>query len=80
VLKQKRSAPVDVGCQVAIVYAVINGWLNDVEPAKVADYETGLFEYLEARYGELLDRIGKGYWEDSDIETMKEALKGYNKR
>ena len=80
VLKQKRSAPVDVGCQVAIVYAVINGWLNDVEPAKVADYETGLFEYLEARYGELLDRIEKGYWEDSDIETMKEALKGYNKR
>ena len=80
VLKQKRSSPLDVGCQVAIVYAVINGYLNDVEPAKVAEYEEGLFEYLRARYGELLERIEQGYWDDSDIETMKEALTGYNKR
>jgi len=80
VLKQKRSSPLEVGCQVAIVYAVINGYLNDVEPAKVAEYEEGLFEYLKARYGELLDRIEHGYWDDSDIETMKEALTGYNKR
>ena len=80
VLKQKRSSPLEVGCQVAIVYAVINGYLNDVEPAKVAEYEEGLYEYLGARYGELLERIGQGYWDDSDIEKMKEALTGYNKR
>ena len=80
VLKQKRSSPVEVGCQVAIVYAVINGYLNDVEPAKVAEYEEGLFEYLHARYSDLLDRIEHGYWDDSDVEKMKEALTGYNKR
>ena len=80
VLKQKRSSPLEVGCQVAIVYAVINGYLNDVEPAKVAEYEEGLYEYLEARYGELLERIEQGYWDDSDVEKMKEALTGYNKR
>lgn len=34
VLKQKRNAPVRVGCQVAIVYAVINGYLNDVPVKK----------------------------------------------
>ena len=44
VLKQKRSSPMEVGCQVAIVYAVINGYLNDVEPAKVAEYEEGQWE------------------------------------
>jgi len=80
VLKQGRSAPVDVGCQVAIVYAVINGYLNGTEPAKVAEYEEGFFEYLRARYGELLERIEQGYWDDSDVEKMKEALTGYNKR
>ena len=80
VLKQGRSSPLEVGCQVAIVYAVINGYLNDVEPAKVAEYENGLFEYLQARYSGLLERIEQGYWDDSDIETMKEALTGYNKR
>ena len=30
VLKQGRNSPVRVGCQVAIVYAVINGYLNDI--------------------------------------------------
>ena len=74
VLKQKRSAPVEVGCQVAIVYAVINGYLNEVEPKDVAAYEEKLFEYLHDRHGELLDRIEAGSWEDRDIEEMKKAL------
>ena len=80
VLKQKRSRPVPVGCQVAIVYAVINGYLNDVEPKDVAQYEDGLYEYLQARYEDLLARIEQGQWDASDVETLKEALKGYNKR
>ena len=29
---------------------------------------------------ELLGRIEQGYWDDSDIAKMKEALTGYNKR
>ena len=78
-LKQKRSSPVEVGCQVAIVYAVINGYLNDVEPEKVAEYEEGLFIYLRNRYGDLLDRIEQGYWDDSDVAKMKEALTGYKR-
>ena len=79
VLKQKRSRPVDVGSQVAIVYAVINGYLNEVEPKDVAAYEDGLFEYLEARYGDLLKRIAEGYWEDSDVASLKEALQNYKR-
>ncbi|MCR5295935.1 MAG: F0F1 ATP synthase subunit alpha [Clostridiales bacterium] len=79
VLKQKRSNPARVGCQVAIVYAVTNGWLNEIEPKDVAAYEDGLFVYLQARYDELLQRIEQGYWDDSDVETLKEALKGYKR-
>ena len=79
VLKQKRSRPVRVGGQVAIVYAVINGYLNDVEPKDVAVYEDGLYEYLQARYEDLLVRIEQGQWEASDVETLKEALKGYKR-
>ncbi len=74
VLKQKRSSPVEVGCQVAIVYAVINGYLNDVEPKNVAAWEGKLFEHLHARYPDLLSRIEQGQWEDSDVEEMKKAL------
>ena len=77
VLKQKRSAPVRVGCQVAIVYAVINGYLDEVEPKNVAAWEEKLYEYLESRYSSLLERIEQGKWDDEEIEEMKQALAGF---
>ena len=77
VLKQKRSAPVEVGCQVILIYALINGYLNDVEPKNVADYEVRLYEYLRSRHGELLERIEQGSWDDSDVEETKKALSDF---
>ncbi len=74
VLKQRKNTPVRVGCQVVIVYAVINGYLNDIAVKEVADYECDLFELLENKYGSLLSRFESGYYEDSDIEEMKTAL------
>ena len=74
VLKQKKNAPVRVGCQVAIVYAVINGYLNDVPVNKVAEYEENLFGMLETKYPELLERFESNYCDDEDIEMLKKAL------
>ena len=74
VLKQKRNAPVRVGCQVAIVYAVINGYLNEVAVGSVSDYEQRLYELLENRYSDLLVRFEQGYYEDSDIAALQKAL------
>lgn len=75
VLKQSRNAPIRVGCQVAIVYAVINGYLDSVPVNKVKEYEQELYEKLENIYGELLNRIEAGFWEESDIEELKKALR-----
>ncbi len=77
VLKQNRSKPVRVGCQVAIVYAVTKGYLNDVEPAKVAEWEDSFFRYLEDRQSPLLERIEKGEWGDEEVSAMEGALKGF---
>jgi len=74
VLKQKRNAPVRVGCQVAIIYAVINGYLNDVPVGRVAAYEQHLYETLEGKYAALLTRFEEGYYEDEDVEMLKQAL------
>ena len=78
VLKQKKNAPVRVGCQVAIVYAVINGYLDGVEVKKVGEYEKALYEKLENEYADLLVRFESGYYEESDIETLKSALTSMN--
>ena len=74
VLKQGRNSPIRVGCQVAIVYAVINGYLDSVPVNKVKEYEGDLFEKLENGYSEFLTRIEQGYWDEEDIEELKKAL------
>ncbi len=74
VLKQNRNAPVRVGCQVAIVYGVINGYLNDVPVAAVKEYEQRLYELLENKYESFLVRIESNFWEDEDVNQLKQAL------
>lgn len=74
VLKQNRNAPVRVGCQVAIVYAVVNGYLNDVPVKMVSEYERKLYALLESEYKSLIERFENNYCEDSDIDMLKKAL------
>ena len=77
VLKQDRNSPVRVGLQVAIVYAVINGYLDSIAVSQVKEYEKNLFEYLENREEELLVRFESGYFEPEDIEKLKSALTAF---
>jgi len=77
VLKQKRNNPIRVGCQVAIVYAVINGYLKDVAARDVANYEQNLYDYLEGKYSELLVRFESGYFDEEDVQLLKKALEEF---
>ena len=74
VLKQKKSSPVRVGCQVAIIYAVTHGFLNDVAVKDVQAWEQRLYDKLEAEYAELLQRFEQGYYDDEDVKKLEEAL------
>ena len=78
VLKQGRNSPVPVGCQVAIIYAVIHGYLNDVPVNKVKDYEARLYERLQNEHAALLTRLSEGYFDDEDVEALKAALSAMN--
>lgn len=74
VLKQKRNAPVRVGCQVAIVYAVIHGFLDRIPVNEVCKYEAKLYEKLENEQSELLDRLEAGYYDLEDVEALESVL------
>ena len=78
VLKQGRNSPVPVGCQVAIIYAVIHGYLNDVPVNKVKDYEARLYERMQNEHAALLTRLNEGYFDDEDVEALKAALSAMN--
>ena len=74
VLKQNRNSPVEVGAQVAIIYAVINGYLNSVPVDKVASFETELYDLLNMEYKDWLLRIKSGNWDKEDEDTLKKIL------
>ena len=74
VLKQGRNAPVRVGCQVAIVYAAIKGYLDRIEVKKVREYEKDLFAHLENRHSDWLEKVEGGSWDSEDEEALKAIL------
>ena len=74
VLKQHRNSPVSMGCQVAIVYAVINGYLDEYPVNRVHEYEMKLYDKLNSDYQYFLERIEHNQMEEFDIETIKKAL------
>ena len=74
VLKQNRNAPIRPGCQVAIIYAVTNGYLDDVEVSAVKEWEHEFYILLEDKYEDLLVRFESGYYEDSDVERLNTAI------
>ena len=74
VLKQNKNAPVRVGCQVAIVYAVIKGYLDKVAVSGVKEYEARLFTKLENENGKWLQRIEQGFFDKSDEDELREVL------
>ena len=74
VLKQGRNSPISVGCQVAIIYAVIHGYLNEVPVDRVKDYEQRLYDKMHTEKTALLDRLNAGYFDDSDVAALEETL------
>jgi F-type H+-transporting ATPase subunit alpha len=78
VLKQPQFAPLPVEKQVAILWAATNGYLDDVETAKVREFETGFYRHLESGHGELLPRIaGEKAISDVSAEQLKAAVTEY---
>ena len=57
VLNQKNGAPVEVAHQVAILYAVTKGYLEQIEVEQVSAYEEELHRLLDTRRPEILKSI-----------------------
>ncbi|MBQ4048577.1 MAG: F0F1 ATP synthase subunit alpha [Clostridia bacterium] len=75
VLKQKNESPVEVAHQVCILYAVTNGYLNDIEVAQIAEFEKRLYEFMDNRYADILSTIRTtGKMEKETEDGLKSAL------
>ena len=74
-MKQGRNSPIAVELQVAIIYAVVNNLLRDVEVEDISRFEEELFEYLVATKDELLAEIrNTGALSDENAAVLREAI------
>jgi F-type H+-transporting ATPase subunit alpha len=75
VLKQDQFEPMAVEHQVAIIYAVTKGFLDDVEVAKVKDWEKDFHKYLDSSAKDVLDLIReKKELSDEVVEKLERAI------
>jgi len=75
ILKQPQFSPMTVEKQVMILYAAINGYLDDVALAKIAGFESAFHMFMETNHPELGKSIAKtGELNDEIEEVLKKAV------
>jgi len=78
VLKQPQYQPVPVEKQVAIIYAVTNGYLDDVPVPHIRQWERDYLEFLEAQHSAVLNDLRTKKTLDDDLTgRLKAAIAAF---
>jgi len=81
ILKQPQYAPMSVERQIAVIYAVTNGHLDEVPVERVGAWERGFLDFLEAQHDDFLTSLRTGKVLTEELEaTLKAALADFNAR
>ena len=80
ILKQPQYVPVSIEKQVMILYAAVNGYLDDVALDKVGAFESNFHRFMESNYPE----TGKSIATEKEIsaeteEALKKAIQEFKK-
>ena len=79
-MKQPQYSPLSVAEMALTLYAVNNGYVDDVDVKECLAFENGLRGYMRARYSELMQKIDSS--KDLDAEGEKQlaaAIEDYKK-
>jgi F-type H+/Na+-transporting ATPase subunit alpha len=78
VLKQGQYQPMPVEQQVMIIYAVTNGYLDDVEASHIRAWEAGFHEFMSASYPKVGERIRTlKVLSDDVVADLKKGIEAY---
>jgi F-type H+/Na+-transporting ATPase subunit alpha len=80
IFKQPQYSPIPVEIQVAVLWVVQNGYMDDVAVDRIKDYQAGLMDFLGTRKVDLLKQIIKqGALNDAltaELKTAADQFKG----
>ena len=74
IMKQPQYQPLSLVNEVISIFAVTNGYLDDVPTGRVKDFERDLHRFLETQHTPLADRIAGEKRFDAEIEKQVRAL------
>ncbi|MEI7621199.1 MAG: F0F1 ATP synthase subunit alpha [Candidatus Moraniibacteriota bacterium] len=78
ILKQGQYEPMAVEHQVAILYALINGFVDDVEVAEVRNWEKDFHKYLDSSAKEVITLIAdKKELTEEVVAALEKAIREY---
>ena len=74
-MKQKQYAPLSIADMGVLLYAGNEGDLQDVDVAKIGDFEAALLSYMRAEHAEVMQQIdADGDWNDDREASFKSAI------
>lgn len=80
ILKQPQYAPLPVTNQIVIIYAMVNGLLDDLAVDKVRDFEKGLYQYMTTQKDKFMAELKTKAELTPEVEAgLKEAIDEYKK-
>ena len=80
ILKQPQYRPVPVERQIAAIYAVVNGYLDDVSVSRVRQWEHGFLGFVESRFDDVFVGLRQEGKLTEEIEArLRESIAEYNK-
>ncbi|HEX2716482.1 MAG TPA: F0F1 ATP synthase subunit alpha, partial [Gemmatimonadaceae bacterium] len=80
VLKQPQYSPMPVEQQVMIIFAVTNGFIDDVPVAQVREWERGFHEFMHTQFPQVGQAIRKERALSKEMEgTLRQGIEAYKK-
>ena len=77
-MKQKQYAPLTVADMAVSLFAVNEGFIDEVDVKKVVDYEAALHAYVRANHAELMDTINAtGDYNDDIVNGLRKAIEDF---
>jgi F-type H+-transporting ATPase subunit alpha len=74
VMKQPQYQPLSLVREVVIIFAVSNGYLDDIPANRVRDFERDLFRFMDSQYKKTADAIAESKKFDAETEKQVRAM------
>jgi F-type H+-transporting ATPase subunit alpha len=79
VLKQPQYQPMPVERQILVIFAVTNGYLDALDPAKIKAWEQGLLDFMAARHPEIGEEVRTRRVLSDDLGAkIRKAIEEFN--